>query len=106
MLANTELFTDYVTLIRIRFDVAEWKHRVESLAQELYDSYIEEADVTMLAALVMILNHKCWDWYEEGNEALSCIYSNLYYKYNDKAWDWLEANGTEEEKSWYFHTMD
>ena len=106
MLANTELFTDYTKLIRIRFDAAEQEHQVESLAQELYDSYIEEADVTMLAALIMILNHKCWDFFNAKDEATSRKYADLYYVYNEKAWDWLEKNDTEEEKTWFFETLD
>jgi hypothetical protein len=59
-----------------------------------------------MAAFVTVLNHKCWYWYEKGNEELSKIYSDLYYKYNDLEWDWLEAHGTSEEKSWYFDTLD
>ena len=63
-------------------------------------------DVTAMAAFVMVLNHRCWFLYERGNNKFSNIYSYLYYKYNEIEWDWLEANGTEEEKNWYFKTLD
>ena len=63
-------------------------------------------NIELIAALVTVLNHKCWYYYENGNEKLSQLYSDLYYKYNDMTWDWLEKNGTEEEKHWYFETMD
>jgi len=63
-------------------------------------------DVTAMAAFVMVLNHKCWFWYEAGSEELSNTYAELYYKYNNLEWDWLEAHGTSDEKSWYFKTLD
>ena len=63
-------------------------------------------NIELVAALVTVLNHKCWYYYENGNEKLSQLYSDLYYKYNDMVWDWLEKNGTEKEKHWYFETMD
>lgn len=36
--------------------------------------------------LVMVLNHKCWDWYEKNDE-YSELYSDLYYKARDYALD-------------------
>ena len=61
--------------------------------------------IVPVAAFVTVLNHRCWHWYQENDE-LSSLYSNLYYKYNEKAWEWLEQQGTDEEKTWYFKTMD
>lgn len=77
---------------------------LEEWATQTYENYCD--DVQAMAAFVTVLNHKCWCWYNEGNEELSKIYSDLYYKYNDLEWDWLEAHGTEEEKHWYFDTLD
>ena len=77
---------------------------IESWAEQTYETYCD--DVYAMAAFVTVLNHKCWFWYGKGNEELSKIYSDLYYKYNDLEWDWLEAHGTSEEKSWYFDTLD
>lgn len=77
---------------------------LEDFAEEQYEALKD--DIAAVAALVTVLNHKCWYWFRNGDEELSHLYSDLYYKYNEKAWNWLEANGTEEEKSWYFHTMD
>lgn len=28
----------------------------------------------------MVLNWKCWQWYEKGNETYSKVYSDLFYK--------------------------
>lgn len=83
---------------------AERENDVEAWAEEQYIA--GEDNVTATAALVTVLNHRCWYWYDNGNEELSYLYSELYYKYNNLAWDWLEKNGTDEEKHWYFETLD
>lgn len=97
-------FDQYKAIFWAQFNLAEESHEIEYAAEKFYDA--TQADIMPCAALITVLNHKCWDWFEKNNQELSDIYSNLYYKYNEKAWDWLEANGTEEEKDWYFHTMD
>lgn len=63
-------------------------------------------DVQAMAAFVTVLNHKCWYWYEINMNTLSRVYCELYYKYDNIEWDWLEKHGTEEEKHWYFKTLD
>ena len=86
------------------FDLAEFNDDIENFAKDEYESI--KNNITLVAAFVTVLNHKCWYWYDKGNNELSSKYSDLYYKYNEKAWDWLEEQGTDEEKSWYFKTMD
>lgn len=83
--------------LKTTFNINNW---AENLYEQIQD------DVEAMAAFVTVLNHKCWFWYENGFEEISKIYSNLYYKYNEIEWDWLEAHGTEEEKIWYFRTLD
>ena len=85
------------------FDVLSTDNIANS-TEIMYKKY--NNNIELVAALVTVLNHKCWYYYENGNEKLSQLYSDLYYKYNDMVWDWLEKNGTEEEKHWYFETMD
>ena len=77
---------------------------IANCAEIMYKKY--NNDIELIAALVTVLNHKCWHYYNNGNEKLSQLYADLYYKYNDATWDWLEKNGTDEEKHWYFETMD
>ena len=77
---------------------------IESASAQIYEDY--QDDVQAMAALVTVLNHKCWYWYDNNNEKLSKIYSDLYYKYNELEWNWLEKYGTSDEKSWYFDTLD
>lgn len=77
---------------------------LEEWAVQTYETY--HYDVQEMAAFITVLNHKCWYWYDKGNEKLSKIYSELYYKYNELEWNWLETYGAEEEKNWYFDTLD
>lgn len=93
-------------IIQSRADEAECygKNKIEEWAKDQYEAI--SSDVRAMAAFVTVLNHKCWYWFDKGNEELSKIYSDLYYKYNDLEWNWLEAHGTSDEKSWYFDTLD
>ena len=77
--------------------IPEWAEKQYKVIQD---------DIEYMAAFVTVLNHKCWYWYEANVNSISAIYSDLYYKYNDIEWNWLEKHGTEEEKHWYFETLD
>ena len=77
---------------------------IEKWTKEQYNTI--KNNVKAMAAFVTVLNHRCWYWYDNRNETLSKLYSDLYYKYNEIEWDWLEKHGTEEEKHWYFKTLD
>ena len=77
---------------------------LNKLAAEQYD--LHKDDIVTVAALVTVLSHKCWFWHDQHDDNMSQIYSDLYYEYNNKAWDWLEKHGSDEERTWYFHTMD
>lgn len=59
-----------------------------------------------LTELVIVLNMKCWQWYEAGNQKRSELYSEMYYKANEYAWDWIEEHGTEEDSNYYFEMTD
>lgn len=101
---NQEIFEDFREKYYSYFLYAAGKEDIKILAKAIY-GYAENS-IILTAALVTALNYHCWDLYHKGDEELSQVYSDLYYEYNEKAWDWLDKNGTEEEKSWYFHTMD
>ena len=55
-----------------------------------------------LTELVMVLNHKAWLHYGNGNTGLSELYSDLYHDAND----WAYANLTGDELDFYFHVTD
>ena len=48
-------------------------------------------DAQYLTELVMVLNHRCWYWYDAGKMALSKVYSDLFYKAQVYAYDHLKG---------------
>ena len=63
----------------------EWKH-----------------DYKYLTELVLVLNWKCWDFYDKRNDEYSALYSELYYK----AADYASENLRGEEARYYFTITD
>ena len=53
--------------------------------------------------LVLVLNHKCWYW-NNRNDDLMELYSNLYYEYNEKLYDFYKNN--KKALDYIFHTLD
>lgn len=64
---------------------AEWKH-----------------DYKYLTELVIVLNYRCWMHYDNGNIALSQIYSDIY----NKAANYAETHLKGEEYQYYFDITD
>ena len=54
-----------------------------------------------LTELAMVLNWKCWRWYEVNNE-YSQLYTELYHQLDD----WIFDNLTGEELEYYISTTD
>ena len=50
-------------------------------------------DYRYLTELVMVLNHRCWYWYEKKNDDLSELYGNLFYK--AQGWAYHHLKGEE-----------
>lgn len=63
-------------------------------------------DFTYLTELVIVLNLKCWQWYERGNEARSKMYSDMYYEADAYALDVIEREHSEEKANYYFEMTD
>ena len=54
----------------------------------------------------MVINHKCWDHYHNGDNTLSGLYGDMYYEYYDKAIDYLGKNGSKDQVSYFIQTLD
>lgn len=61
-----------------------------------------KSNTVYLTELVMVLNHKCWEHYDKGNDTLSKLYSDLYYKANDYAWENLKGD----DLTYFFNCTD
>lgn len=72
--------------------------------KDTYKRAFEEwkSDYRYLTDLVVVVNHKCWQHYENGNTELSQLYSDLYYKADAYALDNLKG----EELDYYFKVTD
>jgi len=59
-------------------------------------------DVVYVTELALVLNWKCWEHYEKGNDALGMLYRDLYYEVRGWCLDNLEGADLE----YYFKTTD
>lgn len=68
-----------------------------------YDRAMKEwhSDYKFLTELVIVLNHKIWDWYQI-DDSLARVYDELWRK----AAEFAETNLTEKELEYYYKTID
>jgi len=59
-------------------------------------------DYRYLTDLVSVLNHKCWQHYENGNAKMSQLYQELYYEADGYALDTLKG----EEFDYFWKKVD
>lgn len=52
--------------------------------------------------LSMVLNHKCWYWYEERNTKLSRLYAELWEEHHN----WVLENWKGEDLTYYLRVTD
>lgn len=52
--------------------------------------------------LSMVLNHKCWYWYEERNTKLSQLYAGLWEEWHN----WVLENWRGEDLTYYLRVTD
>ena len=77
---------------------------IKAIASILFDRWKDE--IRELTDLVMVINHKCWAHYRDGDEKLSGIYGDLYYEYYEKAINYMESKNKNEEISYFVRTLD
>jgi len=59
-------------------------------------------DVEYFTSLVLTLNHKIWQWYENGNDEKARVYDRLWRKADSYACE----NFKGEDAEYYFSTTD
>lgn len=72
--------------------------------QDTFDTALNEwkHDYKYITELAIVLNHKCWMHHFLKNEALSDLYSNLFYETRDFACE----NFTGEAFKYFYKTID
>lgn len=61
-----------------------------------------ERDQVCETELSMVLNHKCWYWYEERNTKLSQLYAGLWEEWHN----WVLENWKGEDLTYYLRVTD
>ena len=62
-------------------------------------------DIEYVTELCIVMNIRCWFWYEKGNEELSKLYSNYYYQVMDYVYS-DESKFSKEDQSYFFGMTD
>jgi len=77
---------------------------VDILAEDAFELY--KNDIVCLTEFIMVINHKCWYWFEHNDNQVGRFYSDLYYEFDEKAINYIENNMGDEAISYYFKTLD
>lgn len=80
------------------------KKTITAIAGILFERWKDE--VHELTDLVMVINHKCWEHYRNGNDDLSSFYGDLYYEYYEKTINYMEKKGMDSELTYFIRTLD
>lgn len=75
-----------------------------SAMQDTFDRAFNEwkSDYIYLTDLVMVLNHKIWEHYEEGHDEIARLYNDLWIIADEYAGNNLKG----EELTYYFEVTD
>lgn len=76
----------------------------ESAIKDTYKNGLAyaESNYIYLTEFVMVLNHKIWQHYEQGNMTISRLYNDLWEKTSAMAQETLK----DDELSYYYRTLD
>lgn len=90
-----------ITSFYIDFSIAD-KFGLQAI-QDTYNRAFEgwKSDYKYITELAMVLNWKCWRWYEVKDD-----YSKLYTELFHKLDEWIFNNLREEELEYYIRTTD
>lgn len=97
---------EYFTTFWQDFDIAEayGEQAIRDTAKRAFEEWKD--DVKYLTELVMIINHKCWDFYHKGVDAMTELYGDMYYEYHEKALDYLEKKDNKDDIGYFIRTLD
>lgn len=103
MIWNTENLNGYkpFTTFWQDFTIAE---QIDKGVEDTFKRAFKEwkSDYKYITELALVLNHKCWQHYKNGNKRVSNLYSRLYDEVNDYAITTLKGN----ELTYYFNITD
>ena len=101
---NIEELTGYhpVTTFWEDFSIAD-RFGAKAVEDTFHRAFAEwNTDYIYLTELVLVLNWKLWQWYEDGNEELTTLYDKLWQKADAHAMETLKGD----EASYFFRVTD
>lgn len=95
---------EYETTFHFDFDIAD--HFGIKAVKDTFNRAFNEwkDDIKYLTELSIVMNNRCWFWYEQGNEKLSQLYADYYYKTKNYAYE--NDKFTDDDKHYYFEMTD
>ena len=104
---NIENITGYKPLTTLYVDFGFAEKFGDYAIRDTYKKMVKEyniLDYKELTELVMVLNWKLWEHYENGNEKLARLYDNLWRESCDYITELLKDDS--EKLSYYYRTTD
>lgn len=101
---NIQELTGYVPQTTFWMDFSIADRFGKTAIQDTFNRAFAEwkNNVTYITELVMVLNHKCWYFYEKQEMEISKLYCQLY----EKAHDWALDNLKGDELGYYLSVTD
>ena len=100
---NIEAFNGYKPITSFWSDFSIADHFGEKGIKDTFQKVFEEwkGNYKYLTELVLVLNHKIWQWYEK-NETIARLYNNLWQEADSYACENLKG----EEMEYFYMTTD
>ena len=97
-----ELLKDFESTFRDDFTIADrfGLYGIEDTYKRAFKHW--HNDTVFVTELAMVLNWKCWQWYDKWNQK----YSELYQKLWEKTHEWCCSNLQWKDKEYYFRRTD
>ena len=84
------------------FTIAD-KFGLEAIKDTYHRAFRDwKSNYVYLTELVMVLNHKIWEWHEKKNEAYSKLYNSLWEEVDG----WACENLSGEQADYFFSVLD
>lgn len=92
----------YQTTFWLDFDIAD--HFGPEAIKETFENAFQYAknNYMFVTELSLVMNWRCWGWFDKKNNELSELYRDLFYKIDNYCYDNLKG----EELDYYFRTTD
>ena len=76
---------------------------IDAIKDTYHNAFMSwQFNTVYITELAIVMNMKCWYYYSKGNDAVSQLYADLYYKVRD----WCLSNLKGTDLKYYIQTTD